>query len=94
VQEQILGYQIMHLRIGSVYNKIYIVSAEKLGIIGKNVTAVFLGGSRSAEIIALNNAYNLAKIIHFTLEEATVDVSSASALTDYGNSQFFHIKPP
>ena len=90
MHKKILGYLIVHLRIGCVYYKIYIIPAEKLGIIGKNVTAVFLCGSRSAEIIALNNAYNLAKIIHLTFKETAVNIPSASSLTNYGNSQFFH----
>ena len=84
--QQILGDGVMHLREGGIDDEIDVVSAEQLGIIGNGVTAEFLGGTTAAELVRFNNANDLAEIIVGRTEEFSVNISTASALADDGNS--------
>ena len=40
--------------------------------------------------LAFNYAYYLTKIVAFTPKKIAVNISAASALTDYGDPHFFH----
>ena len=95
VSDKVAGNRIMLVGIGSVYDKVDVAYRIKLLVRGKRLTArVFSLCSFSAGGVALYDVFNLADIIQVGFEVSAVDIPSASSLSDYGKTEFFHFFCP
>ena len=82
-----VGNWVMHLRIGCVNNKINVVSAEQLAVIRAHGTSgIFLKSALTALLVLFYDGYDLDHVIFYGSEKLTVDVASASSLTNNGGS--------
>jgi len=83
--KKVLGDGKMLVAGGSIYNQVYVLAVEYVFVVLKNLTAEFLCGTVAARLKRLNYADDLEAFgIFFQMQ--TVNIASASALTEYNKA--------